>query len=133
MSAVDNQIAVRDKQLGNTRPLVAPGLQDLLQNNPVLIDGAPELELTPRDHHENLIEMPDIARTRLPPKEANFQLKDFRSSRHLKSLPASNPKFNCPTLCGALHLLGMILKGQNRRIGRYGIDRSFLVDGVSDK
>ncbi len=45
--------------------LVASGLQDFLQNKPVLIDRAPEPELPPRYRYHNLIEMPDIAGTGL--------------------------------------------------------------------
>ena len=40
---------------------VTPGLKDFLQHGPVLIDGAPKPEFTPRYHHDNLIEVPDIA------------------------------------------------------------------------
>lgn len=40
---------------------VSPGLKDFLKHGPVLIDGAPEPEFTPRYRHDNLVEVPDIA------------------------------------------------------------------------
>lgn len=46
-------------------PLVALGLQDFLQNNVMLIDRAPEPELTPRDFHNDLVQMPDITGPRM--------------------------------------------------------------------
>lgn len=40
---------------------VTPGLKDSLQHGRVLIEAAPEPEFTPRYHHDNLVEVPDIA------------------------------------------------------------------------
>lgn len=37
------------------------------------------------------------------PEQPDFQLIDFRSRWHPKPLPPSNPKGNCPALCGTSH------------------------------
>ncbi len=48
------------------RTLVAPLLQDFLKNRAVLIDCTPQPELLASTFHDDLIEMPHIAGTRLP-------------------------------------------------------------------
>ena len=62
---------VRDDPFGQTKPLdqgfqktlcgtlVALRLQNFLQNDPLLINRAPEPEFPPRDRHHNFVEMPD--------------------------------------------------------------------------
>ena len=44
-------------------------MQDFLQNDPVLIDRPPKPEFPPRNRHHNLVEMPDITGTGLPPAQ----------------------------------------------------------------
>jgi hypothetical protein len=48
---------------------VASGLQNFLQNDPVLIDRAPKPEFPPRDRHHDLVEMPNITGAGLPPAQ----------------------------------------------------------------
>ncbi len=45
--------------------LVAPTLENFIQYNAVLIDGAPEPEFPAFDIHDNLVQMPNIAGLRL--------------------------------------------------------------------
>ena len=46
--------------------LIAPTLENLIQNNAVRINCAPQPELPPLDLHDNVVQMPDIAGLRLP-------------------------------------------------------------------
>lgn len=48
------------------RALVSPGLKDLFENDTVLIDGALQPEGPARDLHNDFVQVPDIAGTRLP-------------------------------------------------------------------
>jgi hypothetical protein len=52
------------------RPLVPAALHDLIQHDPVLVDGAPEpVNLAP-DHQPHLVQVPDVARTGCAPADA---------------------------------------------------------------
>jgi len=48
------------------RALVSLGLQNFFKNDAVLIHSPPQLEGPARDLHDDFVQMPDIAGTRLP-------------------------------------------------------------------
>ncbi len=57
----------RQQALG--RPLVAALLQDFFENGAILIDCAPEPELLSSAFHNDLVQIPNIARARLSPPQ----------------------------------------------------------------
>ena len=82
---------VRDDPFGQAEPLdqcfqqtlcgtlVAFGLQDFLQNDPLLVNRAPEPGFPPRNHHHNVVEMPDIPRRHMPTAQVSGDLRgEFR-------------------------------------------------------
>jgi hypothetical protein len=54
---------------------VAPGLPKFPQNDPVLVNRAPEPEFPTQDHHDDFVEMPNISGTRLPAAQISGDLR----------------------------------------------------------
>lgn len=89
---------VRDDPFGQAKPLdqgfqktlcgthVALRLQNFLQNDPLLINRAPEPEFPPGDRHRNFVEMPNVPRRRLPPAQVSGDLRaNFATQRRIVS------------------------------------------------